>query len=185
MKIIFFYLSTFLISTPINSEIVDANNLINREGLFYNKITSKLFSGLVEFNYDSGKLRAKGGFKLGKEECYWEDYNEKGSPFSKGYYMNGRPHGEFKFYHENGILEEEGKFILGVKEGNWNTYLDNGKLKRQGKWKQGKTVGLFQFFNIDGKVIKIEIWNNGKKVKIINDVIRENIFSKMVGAQMM
>ena len=186
MKIkVFFSLYFFLLSTPVYCEIFNADNIIKKEGLFYNKITKKLFSGVAEFKYANGKLRAKGSFKMGKEEGFWKDYNENGTTFSKGNYVNGSPHGIFKFYHENGILEEQGKFIFGVKEGYWNTYWDNGNLKRQGKWKNGKAMGLFKFFNLDGKIIKIEIWNNGKKVKIINDVIRENIFSKMVGAQMM
>ena len=179
MKIFFFNICIFILSSPIYCEILDANSLVDRDGLFYNQITNKLFSGFVEFKYDNGKLRAKGSFKMGKEEGYWEDFNENGTPFSKGFYMNGSPHGEFKFYHENGNLEEEGKFILGLKEGNWNTYWDNGNLKRQGKWKNGKAEGLFKFFNIDGKVIKIEIWNNGKKIQIIFEINNKNVSYKI------
>ncbi len=71
--------------------------------------------GLCETSRLYGQLRAKGWLNKGKEQGYWEDYNEDGTLFSKGYYINGSPSGNFKFYHENGILEEEGKFILGKK----------------------------------------------------------------------
>ena len=176
MKIKFFIsILIFLLSTPIYCEITNARSLIKKEGLFYNKITKKLFTGLVEFQYGNGKLRAKGSLKNGKEEGYWEDYNEDGTLFSKGNYINGSPSGNFKFYHENGILEEEGKFVLGKKEGKWNTYWDNGNMKRQGIWKNGKAKGLFKFFNSDGKIIKIEIWKNGKMVKKIFEINMENI----------
>ena len=179
---LFFSLYIFILSTPIYCEIIDSKKLIKKEGLFFNKLTNEIYSGLAEFKYDNGKLRAKGILKNGKEEGYWEDYNQNGTPFSKGYYINGRPHGKFKFYHENGTLEEEGKFIIGLKEGNWNTYWDNGNLKRQGKWKNGKASGLFKFFNFDGKIIKIETWNKGKKVNRIFKIIMENIFMK-IGSQ--
>ena len=177
----FFFTSflIFLFTTPIYCEITNARNLIKKEGLFYNKTTKKLFSGSVEFQYDNGKLRAKGSFKKGKEEGYWEDYNEDGTPFSKGNYVKGNPHGNFKFYHENGIIEEEGNFIFGIKEGNWNTYWDNGNLKRQGIWENGKAIGLFKFFNINGKIIKFEVWKNGKMVKRIFVRNMENIFFKI------
>jgi antitoxin component YwqK of YwqJK toxin-antitoxin module len=180
MKIKFFiFISIFLLSTPTYCEIINARNLIKKEGLFYNKITKKLFTGLVEFQYGNGKLRAKGSLKKGKEEGYWEDYNEDGTLFSKGNYINGSPSGDFKFYHENGILEEEGKFIFGKKEGKWNTYWDNGNIKRQGIWKNGKATGLFKFFNSDAKIIKIEIWKNGKLVKRIFEINMENISFKI------
>ena len=73
MKIISFSnfkeLSTFifLLSTSTYCEITNARNLIKKEGLFYNKITKKLFTGLVEFQYENGKLRAKGSLKKGND----------------------------------------------------------------------------------------------------------------------
>ena len=102
MRIKFFiYILIFHLSTPTYCEITNAHKLIKKEGLFYNKITKKLFTGLVEFQYENGQLRAKGWLNKGKEQGYWEDYNEDGTLFSKGYYINGSPSGNFKFYHEN------------------------------------------------------------------------------------
>ena len=109
-----------ILSTPISGEILDTINLIKKNGLFYNKISDKLFTGFVVFKYDNGKIKSKGSFKNGMEDGYWVDFNQNGSLFSKGNYTKGLPHGNFKFYHENGELEEEGYFIFGVKEGNHN-----------------------------------------------------------------
>ena len=165
-----FYLYIFIIifSKPAFSEIINENNLFKREGLFFNKFTNELFTGSVEFKYKNGKIRSRGSFKMGKEEGYWEDYNEDGSFFSKGNYINGKPHGNFKFYHENGILEEEGDFIFGIKTGNWNTYWDNVNLKKEGIWKNGKANGLFKFYNFKGEILKVETWENG--IKVVNTI---------------
>ena len=66
-KNFFIFISIFLLSTPTYCEIINARNLIKKEGLFYNKITKKLFTGLVEFQYENGKLRAKGSLKKGND----------------------------------------------------------------------------------------------------------------------
>ena len=57
----------FLLSTPTYCEITNAHKLIKKEGLFYNKISKKLFTGLVEFQYENGQLSAKGWLNKGKE----------------------------------------------------------------------------------------------------------------------
>tara|TARA_X000001036_G_scaffold383002_1_gene376036 strand:+ start:238 stop:756 length:519 start_codon:yes stop_codon:yes gene_type:complete len=141
-----------------------SDNLVERNGLFYNKLSNELFSGFVNFKFENGNLRSRGNFKNGKPDGSWEDFNKDGTYFSKGNYNNGKPYGKFKFYHENGFLEEEGTFIDGIKEGNWKTYWDNGRLKRMGDWKNGRANGLFQFFNYDGELFKVETWENGSKL---------------------
>ena len=122
MKIKFFIsIFIFLLSTPTYCEITNARNLI-KEGLFYNKITKKLFTGLVEFQYGNGQLRAKGRLKKGKEEGY-EDYNK-----------------DERFFQREIILMEVQAVILNFimrmvfykmkentsweKRGKWNTYWD-------------------------------------------------------------
>ena len=167
MKYSFCFSLIFFLICPLDSysENFSSDDLIQRNGLFYNKFSDELFSGTVEFRFGNGQLRSQGFLKNGRPEGYWEDFNEDGTYFSKGNYKDGKPNGNFQFYHENGVLEEEGIFVLGIKEGNWKTYWDNGNLKRIGDWKKGKANGLFKFFNYHQKLLKVETWENGNKVK--------------------
>ena len=78
---LFLFVFIIIFSKSFAGEIINENNLEKKEGLLFNKLTNELFTGFVEFKYNNGKIRSKGSFKMGKEEGYWEDYNEDGSFF--------------------------------------------------------------------------------------------------------
>ena len=87
-----------LISSP--SWALSMDDLVWRDGFFYEKFTSTPVSGEL----DEG--RERGLIKNGKKEGYWEQYWETGQLLSKGNYKNGKREGSWEFYNEDGTVFE-------------------------------------------------------------------------------
>ena len=89
------------------------DDLVEREGLFYEKFTVVPFTGKI----DEGLER--GSFQNGKRDGLWVGY------------------------YENGQLEFQGDFRDGVRDGPWVHYRENGQLWSEGTFKDGKEEGLW------------------------------------------
>ena len=73
-----------LLSSP--SWSVTIGNLVERDGLYYEKFTDMSFTGEV-----TG--REQGSFKNGKRDGAWVEYDYSGQLFSKGHYKKGKREG--------------------------------------------------------------------------------------------
>ena len=99
------------------------------ERLTYNE--SKLFTGICQSYYYSGKIRSK-------EE-----------------YINGKDHGKWTFFFRNGSVQTTGKFNKGVKIGKWEYFYENGNI-----WKinffdsDGDKTGEWIEYNEKGELIE-------------------------------
>ena len=122
-----------LISTPCLSETMD--ELVKRDGLYYEKLSKTLFTGKV-----TGK--EQGRIKDGKKEGEWVEYWGNGQLMSKVSYKNGKEEGEWVGYHGNGQLSSKGSYKNGLWEGDWVEYYGDGTLYKRGTgtFKNGEKV---------------------------------------------
>ena len=78
------------------SKDINGDDLIKRQGLYYEKSTEKLFTGNV-----TGKKQGK--ISKGKREGEWLEYFDTGQLKWKGNYKYGKLEGEVRFkYWDNG-----------------------------------------------------------------------------------
>ena len=92
---------TFLLSLiSFPSLGMDFNDLVERDGLYYEKFTDTPFTGNVS-GTEQGSLRK------GMREGEWDRYNDNGQLEKKGTFKNGKLEGEMVGYHENGKIRNE------------------------------------------------------------------------------
>jgi len=96
-----------LLSSPSWSETLD--DLVQREGIYYQKFTDVPFSGKVTGEY-------QGVIKNGKFDGPWGFYYESGQLSYKGNYKNGKADGEWVKYNEDGTVNKEltGRYVNGM-----------------------------------------------------------------------
>ena len=125
-----------LLSSPSWSEGISADDLVERDGLFYKKFTDVPFTGEV----DEGLKQ--GSFKNGRREGHWVWYHANGQLMSKGEYKSGRQEGLWVTYNKNGQLFIEANFKEGEQEGPWLWYSYDGTVEKKltGTFKNGKKI---------------------------------------------
>ena len=108
-----------LLSPPSWSVTID--DLVKREGIYYEKFIDVPFTGEV-----TGV--EQGSFKNGEREGAWVGYWSDGQLFFKGSYKNGKEEGAWVGYHKNGRLEYKGIYKNGSIEGPWVWYESDGSV---------------------------------------------------------
>ena len=125
-------LSCLLFASVSWSEDVSYDDLVKRDGLYYEKSMDKPFTG----NF-IGKERGK--ISKGKPEGEWLYYHENGQLGIKEYYKDGKLEGEW-LYYENGQLKTKSNYKDGKADGEYLSYYDNGQLDSKGNFKDGKKI---------------------------------------------
>ena len=95
------------------------NDLVERNGLWYEKFTDVPFNGDITGH-------TKTSFKDGKFHGDYEGYWLNGQLMYDGAYILGKKNGLWKKYHKTGKLDEEGEYKNGQREGFWIRYNENG-----------------------------------------------------------
>ena len=90
------------------SKTINSDDLIEKDGLYYEKFTDKPFTGKVT-GIKQGKI------KKGKIKGKWKEYWESGTLKKSFTIKRGNYHGEFLTFHENGDLKTKGNFKKGKK----------------------------------------------------------------------
>lgn len=113
------------------------DDLVKRDGLYYEKFTDVPFSGEIDEGLGRGEL------KDGKREGPWVNYYDDGQLDNKGVYENGRKEGPWVSYWSNGQLSYKGVFKNGRKEGPWVSYNKDGNAYKEGTgtFKDGVKIG--------------------------------------------
>ena len=145
MKTLLTILFISLLSSP--SWSVTIGNLVERDGLYYEKFTDIPFTGEV-----TG--REQGSFKNGKKEGAWIGYWEDGQLYYKGNYKNDEREGAWVGYFENGQLSFKENYKNGKEEGEYISYWGDGRLLTKGNFKNGKATGAWVGYLKDGTVFK-------------------------------
>ncbi len=99
------------------------DDLVERDGLYYEKFTVVPFTGEINEGLERGTFN--GGYKEGS----WFLFYENGQLQQRTEFKNGKLHGPWLRYHENGILSSKGDWIHGLIESDWFVYYSNGQLK--------------------------------------------------------
>ena len=143
------------------SKTINFYNLVEREGLYYEKSTNVPFTGKV-FGTSVGRI------KKGKKVGEWLFYrDEDGGLKAKYYYKEGRIEGAYSLYWFNGQLMSKGSFKGTKREGQFLSYRENGKLFSKQNYKNGKLEGEQFWYNWDGQLEKTEIYEDGKLIETV------------------
>ena len=112
------------------------DDLVVREGLYYEKFTNVPFTGEI----DEGSER--GHFEKGQRDGEWIGYHPNGQLRYQGTWINGRQDGHWKSYFEDGRKGSIGRFENGKKDGYWQVYTLGGDFssKYSGTFKNGLKV---------------------------------------------
>ena len=100
-------LSCLLFTSVGWSKDVNSDNLVQRDGLIYEKFTDVPFTGNVT-GEEQGKI------SKGKPEGEWLQYHENGQLSIKGNYIDGKWEGEQLIYSENGQLKYKDNYKDGM-----------------------------------------------------------------------
>ena len=111
------------------------DDLVFREGLYYEKFTDVPFNGKVTGN-------PQGSYKNGKRDGAWVGYHNTGQLGYKGNYKRGQREGYFVNYHSNGQLSWKGNYKNSQYEGFWVSYKENGTVQKRltGTFKDGVKI---------------------------------------------
>ena len=122
-----------LLSSPSWSATID--DLVKREGLWYEKFTDVPFTGEV-----TGETQ--GSIKNGVKDGAWVSYNENGGLNYKGKWKNGRLDGAWVGYWDNGQLRFKGNYKNNKKEGARVSYNKDGTVDKgnTGTYKDGVKI---------------------------------------------
>ena len=119
-------------------------DLVQRDGLFYEKFTSTPFTGEIN------EALHRGSIKNGNLEGYWENYWPNGQLKWMADLKNGRVEGFYNDYWENGQLRAKGNYKNFRREGLWVNYYPNGQLESKGSYKNGELNGYWVFYLKNG-----------------------------------
>ena len=101
-------LVVLLFPTLALCEEVTLDDLVERNGLYYQKFTDVPFDGKV-----TGQIQ--GSFSDGEREGSWVGYWDNGQLSLKETYKNGKLDGSWVWYHEDGQLSRKGTYKNGKK----------------------------------------------------------------------
>lgn len=143
-----------LLLTSISwSKDVDYNDLVFRDGLYYEKYSEKPFTGKVT-GLNQGKL------KKGKEVGEWVYYYSNGQLSGKNNFKKGELHGKYISYFKNGKLHKKGNYKNGEKTGEYISYYENGQLRNKGSYKRSCYDGYWERYFEDGKLWYRDVYKN-------------------------
>ena len=116
-------LSCLLFTSGGWSKDINSDDLIKRDGLYYEKFTDVPFTGDI-VGQEQGKIRK--GIKVGK----WIGYYENGQLKYKSNYKDGKREGEYLTYQvdEDGKIWVKGNFKDGKRVGEWIHYYEDGRI---------------------------------------------------------
>lgn len=114
-------------SNPIYALSMD--DLVKRDGLFFEKFTTTPFTGEV----DKGLFQ--GAISNGLKEGEWFAFHENGQLRNQSSWRNGKKQDNWISYHDNGQRDEIGKYNNGVRVGVWIGYhATNGQKAYEGEY---------------------------------------------------
>ena len=108
-------------------KIVDADNVIEREGIYYVEGESDPFSGEAVTYYDNGQLKSRVGFLNGKEHGKAILWYKNGQKESEMAFHNGKPHGKIVSWYGTGQKHTEGEYKYGEPIGINTYWYENGQ----------------------------------------------------------
>ena len=176
-------LTCLLILSSCAKEI-PSEQLVKRQGVFYEINTTTPFTGSTVGYHKNGQLKSRTNYKNGKyddlRETYFENgqlqsksiykddeltlsqtFTSKGIPLKDFTYNNGLKTGVEEVYHENGQLKSRENYKDGKGVGFWESYYEDGELEFKGNYKDGEKDGLWEEYYKNGQLKSKENYKDG------------------------
>ena len=170
-------------------QIVKLEELIKKNGLWYLRGTTNLFTGM-ELDYHTnglfklqmtftnglpygtntvwhlnGKKQAEGKFADGKRNGLWRMWFDNGKPDRVGTFVHGKPDGLQVFWHTNQVKAVEWEYKKGMPHGKIKRFHQNGQLEQEGLYDMGMRTGEWFAWDENGKKIRTALFAKGKLIK--------------------
>ena len=132
-------------------EIIGFEQLVPRDGIFYEVGSEDPFTGTVVTYHANGQKKVAGEYFEGKREGRWGEWYEKGNVKSEGEWRNNEKVGKWTYWHENGQIQEAGEYRDGEKDGKWGAWYENGQAKFAGQYYSLQPEGTFYWWHENGQ----------------------------------
>ena len=129
---------SLLLSSVSWSKDVTINDIVERDGLWYEKYSDKPFTGNCNGAY-------KGKIKNGKKEGKWLYFMVDGQLREKENYENGKKEGEYLMYYSNGKIRQKGNYKNNKLDGKVHWYNIDGSIKMIGIYKKGYLLEIIDY----------------------------------------
>ena len=174
IKIQFSAVLTSILFAPSYSYAVDMNDLVLREGKYFQQFQTIPYSGEVLHRgtgwgasgqmkdgvrvgdwisfYTNGQLDWNGSYLNGCRDGKWNWYYYSGKVKARREYRSCKLNGMSVAYFENGLTKFRGEYREGSRNGPWVSYRDDFSIVFEGEYRNGKPVGDWVAFHKDGTV---------------------------------
>jgi antitoxin component YwqK of YwqJK toxin-antitoxin module len=141
------------------TEARSIDDLVKRDGLYYEKFTDEPFTGKLDEGW------ARGAIKNGEREGPWVTDPHHGDHATQGEYKNGKRDGPWVEHYEGGQLRVEVEYKNGKMEGPWVRHHFNGRVEFKGAYKNGEREGPWVFHDYQGvEDERSGTYRNGRKI---------------------
>ena len=133
---------------------IPSDQLVKRQGLFYEINTTTPFTGRTVSYHQNGQLRSKANYKNGKYNDLREIYFENGELQAKANYKNGIKDGLWEEHYEykadpnpfstNPSSNKSFELCFGIDAFGQNALCDRKIKSKKGNYKDGKKDGLWE-----------------------------------------
>jgi len=144
--------------------IADKINFTYRDGLFYEKNSTELFTGRV---VDTADVIIEFEVSNGKKNGRFTTYYFEGGIEKVGIILDNKNEGVWKYFYDNGQIETIGNFRNNLPNGEWISYYRNGEVSIKGSYREGMQIGYWSYYDKKGKLINT--------VPFIDNVMKEKI----------
>ena len=147
----FLLIYLFIIKIILGQHEVDINNLLIKDGIYYQPLDAKPYTGrIIDLNED-GNIILETNCNRGKINGSWMEWYDNGEKKYEGYYENGYRNGLWKGWHDSGQLWKEGFYFYDKKEGTWIYWYLNGKKQELKTYRNGKLNGPIKKWYSNGQ----------------------------------
>ncbi|MDB9737877.1 toxin-antitoxin system YwqK family antitoxin [Gammaproteobacteria bacterium] len=149
-----------LIITSCSKE-VPSDQLVERNGIYYEVNSQTGFTGTSISYYENGQLEEKITYTNGELDGSMELYFGNGQLQNKVTNKNGVLDGPSEVYFKNGQLQINTNFKNGELDGHSERYYPNGLLSFKGTYKNGELDGLSEEYYEGGQVKEKSNYKDG------------------------
>lgn len=144
-----------IVSSLAWSKDISFDDLVERDGLYYEKFSDVPFTGNVV-------SRIQGRIIKGKQDGIWLIFDQDGKLSSKSNFRKGIADGQqFLYLHENGDLSATFTYKQGQLYGEYISYFKNGQIKSKANYKEGKREGEYIKYFFNGHIAQKYTFING------------------------
>jgi hypothetical protein len=142
----------FLISTDNEKSPQSKINFYYKDGLFYKKNSTELFSGKV---IDTADVIIEFEVSNGKKNGRFTTYFLEGGIEKAGIMVDDKNEGTWKYFYPNGQIETIGNFYNNKPDGEWISYYPDGTVKTSGIYRNGDQHSGWYYYDSRGELINV------------------------------